>query len=49
MYEETIALEYRFAKKSEQSSTKVCNIWELGNELLFVDLLKFCLNVNTIK
>ncbi|KAF7491234.1 Cytoplasmic dynein 2 light intermediate chain 1 [Sarcoptes scabiei] len=44
-YEETIALDYRFAK----SSDKICNIWELGNELLFFDLISFAINHNTVR
>lgn len=31
-----------------ENSMKICNIWELGHELLFIDLLKFTINNHTI-
>nr|XP_027200452.1 cytoplasmic dynein 2 light intermediate chain 1-like isoform X2 [Dermatophagoides pteronyssinus] len=44
-YDETIGLEYRYLENNE----KICNIWELGYELLFIDLLKFAINLETIQ
>ncbi|OTF69361.1 cytoplasmic dynein 2 light intermediate chain 1-like protein, partial [Euroglyphus maynei] len=60
-YEETIALEYRYTSRRIDSlfdnnrvehyenNEKVCNIWELGYELLFIELLKFAINKQTIQ
>ena len=31
-----------------ENNMKICNIWELGHELLFIDLLKFTINNHTI-
>lgn len=34
---------------SLENNEKICNIWELGYELLFIDLLKFAINMKTIQ
>nr|XP_027200451.1 cytoplasmic dynein 2 light intermediate chain 1-like isoform X1 [Dermatophagoides pteronyssinus] len=34
---------------SLENNEKICNIWELGYELLFIDLLKFAINLETIQ
>lgn len=57
---ETIALQYRFLKRNYSASDrnfnadlvnigKVSNLWELGNGLLFADLVSFVLTMDSIR
>lgn len=58
--QETIALQYRFLKRNYSSHDrnfnadlvnigKVTNIWELGNGLLFTNLVEFAFTMDTIR